>query len=81
MLLSVVKFFRLPNLISLIKIERRLGAEPQRFGFEGLMLHGFARLKAGRQEVFHLTAVGEGQKTTSHISGSIALSMCKTTKN
>lgn len=68
MLLSVPKFFRLPNLIYLIKIEVRLGAEPQRFCLEGVMPHGFARLKAGRQEVFHLTAVGEGQKN--HLSHS-----------
>lgn len=81
MLLLIVKFFKLPNLISLIKIKGILEAEPQRFGFEGVMLHGFARLKAGRHGVFHLTAVGEGQKVTSHIAGSIALSACKATKN
>lgn len=73
MLLSVVKFLRLPNLISLIKLEGRLGAEPQRFGFEGIMLHGFARLKVGRQEVFYLTAVGKGQKN--HLSYSCIYSV------
>lgn len=55
--------------------------EPQRFGFEGIVLHGFARLKAGKHEIFHLRAVGEGKKITSHIAGSMALSICKTTKN
>jgi len=55
-----VKLFRLPILISWIKIEGTVTAELQRFVFEGVILHGYARLKAGRQAVFHLTAVGEG---------------------
>lgn len=41
-------------------MERRLVVEPQNFGFEGVKLGGFARLKAGRQEIFHLRAVGDG---------------------
>lgn len=74
----IVKLFRLPNLISLIKIEGRVVSELQ--GFEGVIVHGFARLTAGKQEVFHLTAVAQGQKITSHIAGPIALNIHKATK-
>lgn len=74
----IVKLFRLLNLISLIKIEGRLAAEPQ--GFEGVIVHGFARPKAGKQDIFHLTAVAQGQKISSHIAGPIVLNIHKATK-